>query len=157
MKRIAVEVEINVSAPIEHCFDVIVPVDLSRIFTGHLGLPAVIGQKDATGKWDAVGQTRIVLLSDKSEAQEVLLGYDRPYGFNYQVFDFTGSLRFLAQRAEGQWWFNDLGNGRTNIRWEYAFIPASNIAVPFITLVAKMLWRGYMRKALKACKALVER
>ena len=156
MARIAVEIETIVDAPLAHSFDMIVPIDLSKIFTGHMGLPAVTGQKDLVGDWDEAGQTRTVLLSDNSEAQERLLGYDRPNGFNYQVSDFTGSLRFLAKRDEGEWWFTELGNGRTKVRWEYAFIPASVIATPVITFVAKFLWRGYMKKALANCKAFAE-
>jgi len=156
MSRITVISEIIVDAPVEKAFDVIVPIDLSKIFTGHMGLPAVTGQRDATGAWDAVGQTRTVLLSDKSEAQEALLGYERPNGFNYRVSDFTGSLRFLAQRAEGRWWFTGLPDGSTRVRWQYAFIPASKLSRPIMVLVAHALWKGYMKKALKVCKEVAE-
>lgn len=51
-------------------FETIVPIELSKIFLGHLGLPAVIGTKDETGAWNEAGQTRTVCLSDGSEASE---------------------------------------------------------------------------------------
>ena len=149
-------VETQVSAPIKNTFDLIVPIDLSQIFTGHLCLPAVIGVENSTGDWDGAGQTRTVCLSDNSRAQETLLEYNRPSYFRYRVSNFTGVLRLLAKEARGQWWFKENSDGTTHIRWEYVFVPASVFALPFIWIVAKFIWRGYMKKALSISKQMTE-
>lgn len=129
-------------------FETIVPIDLSKIFLGHLGLPAVIGTKDETGAWNAAGQTRTVCLSDGSEAAERMDGYQHPNSFDYTVSNFTGILRFLAKSAKGKWKFTANSDAQTMIDWQYGFVPRSIFVWPIMWFVAKFLWVGYMRKAL---------
>jgi hypothetical protein len=51
-------------------FAAIVPIELTHVFTGLGPLPAVVGNREQTGAWDHVGATRVVELSDGSEASE---------------------------------------------------------------------------------------
>jgi len=129
-------------------FAYIVPIDLPSIFTGYGPLPAVIGTRDQSGAWNGVGQSRTVLLSDGSTAREVLTGYDAPFRFGYTVSDFSGSLRYLAASADGEWWFTPASGGATSIRWRYTFRAGSWLGAPLLGLISKLLWRRYMRKAL---------
>ena len=157
MTGISVVQETIVDRDIATTFAAIVPIDLTQIFTGHIFLPAVVDVHDATGAWDAPDQTRRVLLSDNSEAHEHLQGYDAPNSFNYKVSGFTGSLRLLAKSAQGRWDFEAVSDQKTHIRWRYTFIPAGLFATPFIWLVGKILWRGYMKKALMLSKSIAEK
>ncbi len=43
-------------------------------------------------------------------------------------------MRFLAKRIEGNWIFNDLGNGQTKIEWTYKIIPKNFITRGLIKL-----------------------
>ena len=129
-------------------FEHIVPISLPAIFTGYGPLPAVIGTKNQTGAWDAVGQTRTVLLSDGSSAQELLTRYEYPRYFSYTVSGFTGTLRFLTSSADGEWWFTPNTLGKTSIKWRYVFDARSVFAAPILWFVSKVLWRSYMNKAL---------
>jgi hypothetical protein len=137
-------------------FEYIVPIDLTSIFTGYGPLPSVNGVKDQTGAWDAAGQTRTVLLSDGSSAQEALTSYDHPNYFGYTVSGFTGSLGLLAHSANGAWWFSNAPTGGTLIKWSYKFNAKSALAWPILGFIAYVLWRGYMRKALRLCIAQLE-
>ena len=85
----------------------VVPIDLTSIFRGYGLLPAVIRTDAQTGNWDAIGQTRIVHLSDGSHAQELLTQYRQPNYFAYVVSNFSGILGFLVTTAIGEWWFEN--------------------------------------------------
>ena len=157
MSALSATVEADVKANQSAAFEHIVPVDLASIFTGYGPLPAVTGTQDHTGGWDAAGQTRTVLLSDGSSAQELLTRYDYPHYFSYTVSGFTGVLRWLTTSANGEWWFNrDGSSGKTQIKWRYAFNARSIVAAPVLWLIANLLWRGYMNKALALAKLQVE-
>jgi len=149
---VSTEVDVDQIKAFEH----IVPIDLSSIFTGYGPLPAVTGTTNQMGGWDAAGQTRTVHLSDGSMAQEELNEYKHPQYFSYTVSGFTGSLRFLTTSANGAWWFESRPTGKTLIKWRYAFKSRSVFAVPVLWFIAKVLWRGYMAKALTLLKEQVE-
>jgi hypothetical protein len=78
MTLLATTVETIIDVPREQAFLGIVPIDLSSIFTGFGPLPAVTGVTDQAGGWDAVDQTRSVMLSDGSSAKEVIAEYKHP-------------------------------------------------------------------------------
>jgi len=157
MGALSATVETDINANQSAAFEHIVPIDLVSIFTGYGPLPAVTGTQDQTGAWDTAGQTRTVLLSDGSSAQELLTRYDHPRYFSYTVSGFTGVLRWLTTSANGEWWFNgDASSGRTQIKWRYAFNKRSVLAAPVLWLVANLLWRSYMNKALALAKLQVE-
>lgn len=130
MRSTSAEVQTTVHAPLEKAFAHIVPIDL---------------------------QTRTVLLSDGSSAQEALRAYQFPSHFAYTVSGFTGILRFLAKEARGEWWFEqEHATQATAIRWRYEFISRAPVLEPIVCLITQRLWKGYMRKALRMSKAQVE-
>ncbi len=137
-------------------FRINVPIDLESIFTGYGPLPAVIGTENQTGAWDGAGQCRTVLLSDGSSAQETLTKYEYPHYFSYRVSDFTGTLRLLAAAAEGEWWFRKIPADTTEIEWRYTFKSRSFWALPILWVITKVLWRGYMKKALGLLQVKLE-
>jgi len=156
MGLLSATVTADVAASRIDVFEYNVPVDLTTIFTGYGPLPAVSGTKNQTGAWDGAGQKRTVLLSDGSSAKEMLTTYEHPNYFSYTVSDFSGVLRFLTTGAEGAWWFSSTASGQTHIKWRYAFTARSVFAVPVLWFVTKVLWRGYMRKAMRLLKVQLE-
>ncbi|MFC1976590.1 SRPBCC family protein [Chloroflexota bacterium] len=156
MATLATTVSTEVNADQIKTFEYIVPIELTSIFTGYGVLPAVTRTQDQVGAWDAAGQTRTVHLSDGSTAKEVLTEHTYPEYFSYTVSDFTGSLRFLTTSAKGEWWFEPLPLSKTHVTWRYAFNSRSVLSVPALWFIAKVLWRGYMKKALSLSKSLLE-
>jgi hypothetical protein len=153
----AATVSTTIDASIEDAFRQIVPIDLRSIFTGHGPLPSVTQTRDQSGAWDAAGRTRTVVFSDGSTARESLTAYESPHRFAYTIDRFTGVLRLLASEARGEWWFERVpGRNATAIRWRYEFVSKSKLLKPLVGLFTRLLWRGYMSKALALSKAQVE-
>jgi hypothetical protein len=158
MRSFSVTVQIEVAASQIETFEHIVPIDLASIFKGYGPLPAVKSTQNQTGAWNAVGQTRAVILSDGSSAQELLTKYEHPHYFSYTVRDFSGVLRFLATSAHGEWWFDSHSSRRgTHIRWCYSLNTKSIFTAPILWFIANFLWRGYMQNVVMLCKQQVER
>jgi hypothetical protein len=145
--RIAVTVGGVTGAAPSVAFDVIVPIDLSTIFLASAVMPGVGGVRDQTGPWDHAGATRVVQLTDGSEAPEQLTAVDRPHGFSYRVGPFTGLLRLLVSHADGAWEFRPGADGMTAIQWTYAFAPLPGRA-GLVRLMLAPLWRRYAERAL---------
>ncbi|WP_410210833.1 hypothetical protein [Aquirhabdus sp.] len=141
MRVIPVIVSIETNVDQVTVFDHIVPIDLTKIFTGYGPLPAVIGTQHQTGAWDAAAQTRTVLLSDDSSAQEQLTGYDHPHYFSYTVSGFTGILRHLAISADGNG-----GSRRTRAKQSFAGVmhstPNPHLQHQFCGLLQKDSGKG---------------
>ena len=157
MSSFSATVQVKIAAGQSEVFQRIVPIDLTSIFTGYGPLPAVIGTRHQTGAWDAAGQTRTVILSDGSLANEVLTQYEYPHYFSYTVSGFTGVLGFLTTSANGEWWFESKpGSNVTHVTWRYAFNTCSFFSAPILWFVAKVLWRGYMRQVLMLAKCQIE-
>jgi hypothetical protein len=150
--RVEIVVEGYAAAHAARTFDVIVPIDLTTVFRGRGPLPAVVGVRDQSGPWSSVGASRIVRLSDRSEAPERIAAYERPWHFAYRVGPFAPPLGLLATHADGAWWFAETGDRRTHIRWSYTFALQGPLA-PAARLLVPRLWRAYARQVLELCIA----
>jgi hypothetical protein len=153
---IAVTVEMDVRAPLEATFLTIVPIELARIFRGLGPLPAVLRTREQTGGWDHVGASRIVELSDGSQAREQLVAYQPPRHFAYRLEGFTGPLGRLVSHADGTWWFSDAGGGAAHVRWMYVFAPRAARALVVRAAIVP-LWSVYQRRALSLAAREAER
>ena len=159
VKSCSASVQADIAAPQTMVFEHIMPVDLTSIFTGYGPLPAVVGTRDQTGAWDAAGQTRTVIMSDGSSAQEQLAAYEYPNYFSYTVNNFTGVFRAFVTSARGEWWFGPEPGIRgevTHIKWGYVFNARSSFSLPIVWFLTKILWKGYMSKVLYVLKAQIE-
>jgi|SRR4051794_29407892 hypothetical protein len=138
----------------ERAWDVIVPVDLSTVFTGLKPLiPAVVGTREQTGDWDAAGQTRKIDLADGSHTAERIDSADRPSRFTYTVGPFSGPLGRFVDRAEGEFKFEAM-NGGTHVRWTYVWFPSRG-GTPVVWVLSK-LWAVYAKRTVVALAKLAE-
>jgi hypothetical protein len=133
---------------------VIVPVDLTAVFTGLKPvIPAVTKVTDQTGDWNAAGQTRKLELADGSSTAEVIKVADRPNLFTYTVAPFSGAVGKIVDRAEGEFIFTPMSDG-THVRWTYVWIPKRG-AAPIVWVLSK-LWAVYAKRCVLALVKLAE-
>jgi hypothetical protein len=147
----------TIEATRDAVFDFIVAEDvLPKVLLGYGPLPAVVGTSGNTGPWDVPGSRRTVHLGDGGTAREEVTAFSRHDYFAYRVSDFSHPvLRRLAREARGEWWFTAAGGG-TAVRWRYAFVARSVVAVPPLFAFAHALWRGYMQVCLDAAQTQLE-
>ena len=121
-------------------------MDVPAVFRGAGPLPAVTAVRNQTGNWDAVGQTRTIVLSDQSTASETLDNYQFPHAFGYTVTNYTSVLRLLVTKGVATWQCTSTSDG-TLISWQYAYHARSVLAVPLLWLLMVLFWKKYMRAA----------
>ncbi len=118
-------------------------------------LPAVVEVRDQTGDWDAVGQTRQLMLSDGGSVIEHTTNVDRLEFFAYNLTDFQKVFGVMVESARAEWTFTPAPNG-TLIRWRYTFHSKSGYGLPLAAII-KFLWGPYMERVLPGIVLEVER
>jgi hypothetical protein len=161
MNELSAEVSTTIRAPLAMTFELLVPIDLTRILCGYGPLPAVRAVEDQIGAWDTPGQTRTIRLADGSSLREELVAVERPHHFAYHVGELTGPLRLLTRGLRGAWWFEEIsapGTGAplTAARWRYVFEQRSLLTRPLASLVVRLLWQPYMAQALERAREYAE-
>lgn len=139
--------------PVERAFEFTLPAPLEEIFSRRYGpLPPIV-RTEQDGIWGTVGQTRTIHTSDGGSVVERLTSVDAPGDFRYELGEFDGPLRFLAERVEGYWAFAPAGTG-CRITWGWTVHPASEPAALVMPLFERV-WNGYARQALERIEELV--
>ena len=88
----------------EEAFRDMVPIPLPTLFRRWYGpIPPIKQVLAQTGDWDAVGQTRTVVLTGGGSMREELTQFDPPNSFGYTLTDIKGPLSPLVGRVEGEW------------------------------------------------------
>ncbi len=132
----------------EDAFRDMVPMPLPTLFRRWYGpippIKEVVGQ---TGEWDAVGQSRTVVLVGGGSMREELTRMDPPRSFAYILSDIKGPLAPLVGRVEGEWIFEPVGTG-TKVTWRWTIHPRSALAAAALPVFGR-LWRGYARQSLE--------
>lgn len=144
------QVEQSRAIPVEPdvAFREMVPMPLPRLFHRWYGpIPPVSDVQGQTGAWDAVGQTRTVLLTGGGSMREELTAFDPPRSFGYTLSDVKGPLAPLVARVDGEWIFEPAGTG-TRVTWRWTIHPRSALAAPALPVFGR-LWRGYARQSLE--------
>jgi hypothetical protein len=78
-----------------------------------------------------------------STARGQVTAYQRIVYFAYRTSDYTFALRYVANTAEGQWWFENGGSG-TQVRWTDTFRAKNWQASVPLALFVRMQWVGYI-------------
>jgi Polyketide cyclase / dehydrase and lipid transport len=124
-----------------------VPMPLPVLFRRWYGpIPPIKETRNQTGDWDAVGQSRTVVLVGGGSMQETLTRYDPPRSFSYTLSDVKGPLSPLVDHVEGEWTFETVGSG-TNVTWRWTIHPRTALTAPLLPVFGK-LWKGYARQSL---------
>jgi hypothetical protein len=139
----------------ERTFDILTPSDPARFYPKFRVVPATVGVEGQTGAWDAVGQTRVLRLSDGSSVRETTKDVERPSFFAYELTEFTKAFGPIVDHARAEWRFEAVEGG-TLITWTYTFFgkPGRGWVV---TLIVRLIWAAYMRKVMPGLVAEVER
>jgi hypothetical protein len=132
----------------EAAFRGTVPIPLPTLFHRWYGpIPPIKAVRDQTGAWDAVGQTRTVVLTGGGSMREELTSYDAPASFGYRLTDVKGPLAPLVDHVEGLWAFAPVGTG-TKVTWRWTIHPRRALAAPLLPVFGR-LWLGYARASLE--------
>jgi hypothetical protein len=132
----------------EAAFRGTVPIPLPTLFHRWYGpIPPIKAVRDQTGAWDAVGQTRTVVLTGGGSMREELTSYDPPASFGYRLTDVKGPLAPLVDHVEGLWAFAPVGTG-TKVTWRWTIHPRTAFAAPLLPVFGR-LWLGYARASLE--------
>ena len=138
----------SVPVPPERAFDVVLPEPLPSLFSRRYGpLPPIREVRHQPATWDAIGQTRTIVLADGGTMVETLTSVERPRSFGYTITDVTGPLKPLADHIEGLWSFDPAGTG-TRVTWAWTIHPANRVAALALPVLGR-LWQGYARQALE--------
>jgi hypothetical protein len=113
-------------------------------------LPGVVEVRGQSGAWDAVGQTRTLVLSDGGTVKETLRLVTLPL-FAYDLSTFTGFFGRLVATGRSEWRVVEHPEGST-IEWTYTFTakPGWGFAV---AAIMRLAWAPYMRRVLPAIAA----
>jgi hypothetical protein len=151
---LAVQQSRVIPVSVDDAFAGTLPVPLTTIFSHWYGPIGPIKEvRDQTGKWDAAGQTRTVLLTPTGSFHEELTSLDPPHSFGYALTGFTGPLGLLAGRADGQWSFAESGSA-TTVTWKWNIHARSALTAPLLPVLGA-LWKGYARKSLETLSAVL--
>jgi hypothetical protein len=113
-------------------------------------LPGVVEVRDESGGWDAVGQTRTLVLSDGGTVRETLRVVTPPL-FAYDLSAFTGFFGRLVASGRSEWRVVEHARGST-IEWTYAFTPRPGWGFA-VAAIMRLAWAPYMRRVLPAIAA----
>jgi hypothetical protein len=146
-------------------WEAFVPIALADVFPRPKGpIPAVRRTGGQQGRWDVVGRSRSVHLSDGSIVREEITASDPSGGaapkefatFSYRVSDFSGAIGRLATEAHGTWRFEQLGPHQTGIEWAYTFVPKGWLSSLPLRILLATFWRAYMRAGIENVRLITE-
>jgi hypothetical protein len=132
---------------VQEAYDGTLPLPLPTLFCHWYGpIPPIKEVHDQSGDWEAVGQTRTVLLKDGGSMREELTLLDSPHVFGYTLSDVRGPMSPLVSTVDGAWLFAPRDSG-TTVTWRWTIHPRSRFTAPLLPVLG-WLWRGYARRAL---------
>ncbi len=157
MPRVTITLTDHVRVPVQDVFGLVTAKDvLPKILLGYGPLPGVASTSENTGPWHVPGSFRRVHLKNGSSAREEVTDYQPPSYFAYRTSNFTSVLKYVVSQGRGQWWFTQEEQG-TRVKWTYTFTARSRFTQPVLIVFVSLLWRGYMRGALREVRAQTEK
>jgi len=139
---------------VARAFDAVLPLPLPTLFSRrYAALPAIREVRDQDGDWGSVGQTRTILLADRSTMRETLVSVVRPDSFGYRIDQLHGPLRPLASSVDGLWTFEEAGTG-VRVTWAWTVHPATAATALLMPAFGRM-WQGYARQALEQLEEML--
>lgn len=147
-KPLTVEQSREIPVDVQQAFDGTLPMPLPTLFRRWYGpIPPISRVSNQTGAWDAVGQTRTIMLTGGGSLREELTFLDPPHAFGYTLSDITGPMAPLVGKVDGEWIFAPASTG-TTVTWRWTIHPRSVLTAPALPVFG-WLWRGYARQSLE--------
>lgn len=150
MKHPSATAEMVAATPLQWTWDVLTPIDPARFYPKHGPIPATIAVRDQSGPWDAVGQTRTLLLSDGGHVVETITDVEKPVGeqgfFAYELTDFQKVFKLMVDHARAEWTYEAHPAG-TLVHWTYTYVPKKGWGWA-VGLIVRLWWDPYMRQVL---------
>ncbi|MEZ0051535.1 hypothetical protein ABIA30_002543 [Mycobacterium sp. MAA66] len=147
-QALVVEQSRTVPVSVADAFSGTAPIPLNELFCRWYGpIPPIRAVRNQTGIWDAVGQTRTILLTGGGSMAETLTSFDEPHSFSYTLSDITGPMAPLVSGVNGEWVFEPVGTG-TKITWRWTLHRRSAVTAPLLPVFGK-LWKGYAAQSLE--------
>jgi hypothetical protein len=156
MDPVSTKVSAEIEAPRDWFFYWFTSVDLPKIMHRYGPLAGVVGVEDQTGPMHVPGSSRLLRLSDGTTAVEQVISCDPPKEVKYRLYDLTSLFRYLVAEAQGEIWFSEARDGGTRAEWQYSFFGRGPVATLVLKILIPLLWRGFMRSALRRSKCLAE-
>ncbi len=149
--------EVVVDADIERVFDYATdPAKVPSLFTGFGPIPAILRMEVQGDGVQRTGGRRTIHNSDGTALEEDLVEFERPRAQAYRLHgQFVGVTRFILREGSGRWTFESVaGSSRpaTRVRWDYAFVLVSPLALPVALPLAKLAFRAAQRRCLDNLK-----
>lgn len=130
----------------KQAYEASAPLDPTRFYPRFGPLPAVIEVRNQSGRWNAVGRTRTLMLSDGGHVVETITDTNSPTLFAYELSDFQKLFGSLVSGARAEWRFEP-SDGGTRVRWSYTFF-ARSARGWLVWLIVKLWWGRYMKRVL---------
>ncbi|GAA4694445.1 SRPBCC family protein [Nocardioides nanhaiensis] len=138
--------------PPEATFDAIMGISLPEVLGHRSGpLPGIVEVREQT-TWGSLGDTRRIVLADRSTALETLVEVDRPHRFVYRASELTGPMVLLAEGVEGRFDVEPAGEGGSTVTWSWRIALRGGVvglAAPLAAPVISRAWQGWARGLLE--------
>ena len=146
--------ELVASTPLKETFELVGSIDPTHFYKKYGPLPAVMEVREAKGKWNKVGSTRLLLLSDWGSVRERVTDVRTPTFFAYDSKDFQKIFGRLVYGSRAEWSFAEVPGG-TLVHWNYSFHPRPKQALA-VRAIVLFFWGPYMHKTLRKIVREVE-
>jgi hypothetical protein len=156
MRRISTGAAVDINAPASAVFEHACGSDAPAIVKAHGALPGVLKVDAHQGSWSAVGQKRLLRLSDGTSVLEELTEFVAGRRFAYVASGFTGPFGALVSAGRGEWAVEEIAPRKSRLRWTYEFTPRGALSAAAVAFIVHLLWPGYIRAALARIKARAE-
>ena len=120
-------------------------------------LPGIVTVREQAA-WGSLGDTRRIVLADRSTALETLVEVDRPHRFAYRASDLTGAMALLAEQVEGAFDIEPAGDGGARVTWSWRITLAGGVVgltAPLAAPVVARAWQGWARGMLERLEAVL--
>ena len=161
--------DITINQPLDVVIAAANRTPVEKTMHGTSTLPGIAGAHVLRGAWSEPGALRVVCLTDGGSTEELVLVNTRngnTHHFRYEVWNYTTVQARPVAYAVGDFLETDLGDGRTQIHWTYAFRLRANEFPGYLGSLGRLLFRKLyldtryaelMRGALAVRKASAER
>jgi hypothetical protein len=119
---------------------------IEKTMHGTSTLPGIAGTHVLRGSWPEPDALRVVCLTDGGSTEEQILENTRSgntHHFRYEVWNYTTPQARPVAYAVGDFLETDLGDGRTDIHWTYAFRLRANEFPGYLGPLGRVLFRKF--------------